>query len=80
LLQDTHNQQNDRVYSVSLRDIPQETLAVNLGAISKKGKVFLLYIEADAKSTKITTSYSVGLQKDFATFHKNKRVVRRQFA
>lgn len=59
VLQDSHNQQNDRVYGVSLRDIPADKLAVQRfqstsavmvwGAISPKGKLPLLFIDRGVK-------------------------------
>lgn len=58
-LQDSHNQQNDRVYGVSLRDIPVDKLAVQRfqsasavmvwGAISPRGKLPLLFIDRGVK-------------------------------
>lgn len=59
LLQDSHNQQNDRVYSVSLASAPRDKLAVERfqnvsrimvwGAISKKGKLPLHFVEPGVK-------------------------------
>lgn len=59
LLQDSHNQQNDRVWSVSLYDAPVDKLAVERfqnvsrvmvwGAISRKGKIPLHFVETGAK-------------------------------
>lgn len=61
-LQDTHNQQNDRVYGISLNSIPVNKLAVERfqgvsavmvwGAISKKGKFPLLFIDRGVKINK----------------------------
>lgn len=58
-LQDSHNQQNDRVYGVSLKDIPIDKLAVERfqnvsavmvwGAISPRGKLPLLFIDRGVK-------------------------------
>lgn len=58
-LEDTHNQQNDRVYGKSLKDIPENHLAVERfqnhsavmvwGAFSRKGKLPLLFIERGVK-------------------------------
>lgn len=59
ILQDPHNQQNDRVYGTSLKDIPIDKLAVQRfqnhsavmvwGAFSKSGKIPLLFIERGVK-------------------------------
>lgn len=66
LLQDSHNQQNDRVYAKSLNDAPRNILAVERyqnvsrvmvwGAISRKGKLPLLFIE---KGVKINADYYI---------------------
>lgn len=66
LLQESHNQQNDRVYVKRLSDAPMDKLAVERyqnvsrvmvwGAISKKGKLPLLFIE---KGVKIDTDYYI---------------------
>lgn len=66
ILQDSHNQQNDRVYGKSLKDIPQDKLAVERfqnhsavmvwGAFSKRGKIPLLFIE---RGTKINQDYYI---------------------
>lgn len=62
LLKDTHNHQNDRVYGVRLKDIPVDKLAVQQfqntsavmvwGAICKRGKLPLLFIERGVKINK----------------------------
>ena len=59
LLQDFDNQQNDRVWAISLHDIPKEKLAVERyqnhssvmvwGAISKRGKLPLYFVEKGVK-------------------------------
>jgi transposase len=66
LLQDSHNQQNDRVYAKRLTDVPSNKLAVERyqnvsrvmvwGAISKRGKLPLLFIE---KGVKVDTNYYI---------------------
>lgn len=66
LLQDSHNQQNDRVYGKSLKNIPVDKLAIERyqnvsrvmvwGAVSRKGKLPLLFIE---KGVKIDTDYYI---------------------
>lgn len=66
LLQDNHNQQNDRVYGKTLADIPRDKLAVERyqnvskimvwGAVSRKGKLPLLFIEPNVK---INTEYYI---------------------
>lgn len=64
LLQDTHNQQNDRVYAAQLADVPKDKLAIQRfqnvsrvmvwGGISQNVKLPLLFIEAGVK---INTNY-----------------------
>jgi transposase len=59
LLQDSHNQQNDRVYGVTLQDIPRNKLEVERfqnasrvmvwGAISPRGTLPLLFIDSNVK-------------------------------
>lgn len=59
LLQDSHNAQNDRVWSVSLQDIPASTLQVQRfqnvsavmvwGAICERGKLPLVFIDRGVK-------------------------------
>lgn len=66
VLQDTHNQQNDRVWSVSLDNIPKDKLAVQRfqnhssvmvwGAISERGKLPLHFVE---KGVKINQDYYI---------------------
>lgn len=66
LLQDSHNQQNDRVYAKRLSDIPRDKLAVERfqnvskvmvwGGVSRKGKLPLLFIESNVK---INTEYYI---------------------
>jgi transposase len=66
LLQETHNQQNNRIWSVTLADIPRDKLAVSRfqnvsrvmvwGGISKTGKLPLLFIESGVK---INQSYYI---------------------
>lgn len=59
-LQDSHNQQNDRVYAVNFQDAPRHKLAVERfqnaagvvmvwRAISKRGKLSLLFIDRGVK-------------------------------
>lgn len=62
VLQDTHNQQNDRVYGTALKNIPCDKLAVQRfqnhsavmvwGAICPRGKLPLLFIERGVKINK----------------------------
>jgi inhibitor of nuclear factor kappa-B kinase subunit alpha len=66
LLQDTHNQQNDRIYATKLADIPKDKLAVQRfqnvsrvmvwGGFSRNVKLPLLFIEAGVK---INTNYYI---------------------
>lgn len=66
LLQDTHNQQNDRVYAVKLAEAPRDKLAVQRfqnvsrvmvwGAVSRNVKLPLLFIEPGVK---INTNYYI---------------------
>lgn len=62
LLQDNHNQKNDRVYYLSLMNAPRDELAIERiqkvsgimvwGAISKRGKLPLLFIDRGVKINK----------------------------
>ena len=66
LLQNSHNQQNDRVWSVKLADAPKDKLAVERfqnvssvmvwGAVSKRGKLPLHFVE---KGVKINQDYYI---------------------
>lgn len=66
LLQDSHNQQNDRVYASTLADAPKSKLAIERyqntsgvmvwGGISRKGKLPLLFID---KGVKINQEYYI---------------------
>lgn len=66
LLQDSHNQQNDRVYGAKLTDVPKDKLAIQRfqnvsrvmvwGGISRNVKLPLLFIESGVK---INTNYYI---------------------